>query len=927
MRWFGDIKIRNKLFIVFGILLSVATFFAVYAVVGIINVSNNLEELINTYQTRQIHLAEAIADVYRIRLVNLSKGYLLEEDLTEIVSELNIDLDENIGLFTENLHSYRELVNSDNRFTLAEKQARLNYVDEIMELFDEFLDITRVLDAAAESNDKQEMVSVIEESIQVGNELSRRVRELRDRIFSTTRQKAAETQDVTYRTLNIIFIISVLFILISALFMLFTVRNIDQPITKLEKAMVEIAKGDLSYPVRSERKDELGTLANCVGDMIDELVKFNEKKQQEELLQEALNAAKSASAAKSSFLANMSHEIRTPMNVVLGVTEILLQDEKLAPETTDALRKIYNSGDLLLSIINDILDLSKIEAGKLELSPHKYDLASLINDTVTLNMMRIGSKPIEFVLSVDENLPSTLKGDDLRIKQILNNLLSNAFKYTDRGLVRLKVFAENASPGGDSTELVFVVSDTGQGMSVEQVEKLFDEYARFNSEANRTTEGTGLGMSIVRNLIELMNGSISVESEVNLGTAFTVRLQQGGADSAVLGKELAESLQSFQLNDLKQSGKAQIVYERMPYGRVLIVDDAETNLYVAQGLMAPYELTIETANSGFKAIERIKDGNVYDIVFMDHMMPIMDGIEATAKIREMGYMHPVVALTANAVAGQAEVFLANGFDGFISKPIDMRQLNEALKKFVRDKQPPNVVMEARSQAGESSSGKNGSSVHNGAPASSGAVAHSGSPAQSAMPAQNARYLRLMEYFILDANRASTTLEELLSKAGALTDADLQLFTTTVHAMKSALANVGETELSSFAAYLEQAGRNKDTVLISAETNAFLRRLQAIALKLTPPEQTYYTSDTPREDRLYLCERLLAVKEACEVFDKRTAKEIITTLRHKNWPQKIKQMLDTMAEQLLSGDFDEVSQVSESIIKRLSFELNHLPGEN
>jgi len=665
--------------------------------------------------------------------------------------------------------------------------------------------------------------------------------------------------------------------------------------------MVEIAKGNMSCPIRSERKDELGTLANCVGDMINELEKLNEKRQQEELLHEALNAAKMASAAKSSFLANMSHEIRTPMNVVLGITEILLQKETLPPDIREAVCKINNSGDLLLSIINDILDLSKIEAGRLELSPHKYEVASLINDTVTLNMMRIGSKPIEFILSVDENIPSTLTGDDLRIKQIMNNLLSNAFKYTEEGVVKLAVSAKPlmdhpAEPGnppgkagdGEEVALIFVVSDTGQGMSEEQVQKLFDEYTRFNSEANRTTEGTGLGMSIVRNLVEMMSGTISVESEVDKGTIFTASLPQVGAGSGVLGKRLAESLQNFNLNDLKQQRKAQIVYEPMPYGKVLVVDDAESNLYVAQGLMAPYELTIETAGSGFDAIKKIKAGNIYDIVFMDHMMPVMDGIEATSKIRDLGYHHPVVALTANAVTGQEEVFLTSGFDGFISKPIDMRQLNAALKRFVRDKQPPEVVKAARQKAG------------------SHANDICGAPEQ--LPAQS----QLHKFFVNDANKAIATLEELLGVSDAYTQEDVKLFTTSVHAMKSALANIGESELSSFAARLEHAGRNSDTDTLTTETPDFLSRLRALVKSLTPPEQTAYASETSNGDISYLRERMLTVKEACKTYDKRTIKEIINELTPKAWPHQTKQLLDTMSEQLLNGDFDKVSLTAEMI---------------
>ena len=397
-------------------------------------------------------------------------------------------------------------------------------------------------------------------------------------------------------------------------------------------------------------------------------------------------AALSASRSKSAFLATMSHEIRTPMNAILGITEIQLHDETLAPNTREALGKIYNSGELLLGIINDILDLSKIEAGKLELTLGEYNAANLIRDTAALNIMRIGGKPIEFELSVDENLPSTLIGDELRIKQILNNLLSNAFKYTEKGLVKLSVSVGGGNENSEAA-LVVEVSDTGCGMTEEQLNVIFDAYTRFITEANRVTEGAGLGMNITYNLVRLMNGEITVKSEPGKGTIFTVRLPQGTTASAALGKEMAESLQGFRMNDTKQIKRAQVVFEPMPYGSVLVVDDVELNLYVVEGLLAPYELSVETVKSGFDAIDKIKGGKTYDIVFMDHMMPQMDGMEATKIIRDMGYTRPIIALTANALVGQAEIFLANGFDGFISKPVYVRRMDALLKKLIHDKQP------------------------------------------------------------------------------------------------------------------------------------------------------------------------------------------------------------------------------------------------
>jgi len=411
--------------------------------------------------------------------------------------------------------------------------------------------------------------------------------------------------------------------------------------------------------------------------------------------------AEAANNAKSAFLARMSHEIRSPMNIILGITEMLLEKEGLSHDIKEALGKVYNSGYLLLGIINDILDLSKIEANKLELTPVNYDVVSLINDTVQLNVMRFDNKPIQFELNADENIPVTLLGDELRIKQILNNILTNAFKYTDSGKVSMTAAAEykmSEQEENPRVTLIFSISDTGCGMTCEQVNKLFDEYTRFNLEANRATEGTGLGMNITNRLVQLMNGEIIVESELNKGSTFTVKLPQGIVPGAgVIGSELAENINKCSRGKSAPPVKksAQIIREYMPYGKVLIVDDMEPNLYVARGLLSSYGLSIETVLSGEEAVEKIKKGLTFDIIFMDHFMPGMDGIETVKIIRGLGYTYPIVAMTANALAGHAEMFAKNGFDGFIPKPIDIRQLNDMLNKLIRDRYPAETVEAAR----------------------------------------------------------------------------------------------------------------------------------------------------------------------------------------------------------------------------------------
>jgi PAS domain S-box-containing protein len=607
--------------------------------------------------------------------------------------------------------------------------------------------------------------------------------------------------------------------------------------------------------------------------------------QREEMAQLAKQQAKAEAAnrAKSTFLASMSHEIRTPMNAIMGITEIQLQKRDLSTDTKNALNIIYNSGYTLMGIINDLLDLSKIEAGKLELINNRYEMASLINDAINLNMMHIDSKPIEFKLHVDENLPFELIGDELHIKQILNNLLTNAYKYTDSGEVSLSFTAETSGNDVSDVRLTITVCDTGQGMTEEQVKSMFDAYSRFNMEANRFVEGTGLGMNIVQHLVNKMGGDISVNSAPGEGTEVTVHLTQGYSSPARLGKELAENLMGFRLTGMSKRKREQIVQDYMPYGRVLVVDDMETNLYVARGFLLPYGLAIDTALSGKEAIEKIGRGNVYDIVFMDHMMPVMDGIEAVRVIRAKGYTLPIVALTANAVSGQAEMFMTNGFDGFISKPIDIRELNASLNRFVRDRQPPEVVEAARAAYG---------------------VGASDSETQQVKP-------ELLKIFTRDAKKAIAVLQE-YEESKEYESGNLQTYIVNVHALKSALANIGKTELSGFAGELEQAGREGNVALIIEKNSAFMDELRAVVDNLKSDKAEYGAEEVSDEDTAHLRKMLLVIKDSCAAYDKRAAKDALAELRQKPWPPAYSDVFDTIAEHLLHSDFDEVKAVCEGM---------------
>jgi CheY-like chemotaxis protein len=434
---------------------------------------------------------------------------------------------------------------------------------------------------------------------------------------------------------------------------------------------------------------------------------------------------------------------------------------------------------------------------------------------------------------------------------------------------------------GDDLLLRFAVEDTGQGLKPEDKEKLFSEYLRFNTEANRTTEGTGLGLTITRKLVDLMDGTIEIESEYGKGSTFTVTVKQTAVECGVLGPELSQRMRDFTFLGERKLTKLRIIHEPMPYGKVLIVDDVETNLFVAEGLMTLYQLKIETALSGYEAIEKLENGHSYDVIFMDHMMPKMDGIETTRKIRAGGYAGVIVALTANALVGNDEMFKQNGFDDFIPKPIDVRHLNACLNKYVRDR-----------HLEEAEKYKEMAAIP---PAAGTALPASANP-------------KLLEVFRKDAEKAVSTLRETFNNG------DTKLFTTTVHAMKSALANVGEKEASADAEALEKAALDGDTGFVSKNTGAFIEKLEVLIKSLKTAEPTGSGADVP-EDTAFLAEQLSIIKAACADYDDTAVYAALDRLKEKKWKTETSAALEEIRDAMfLHSDFEEAGKLAESAFR-------------
>jgi PAS domain S-box-containing protein len=401
-----------------------------------------------------------------------------------------------------------------------------------------------------------------------------------------------------------------------------------------------------------------------------------------------------ANRVKTLFLESMSHEIRTPINTIMGASEILLQTKSIPYKAQNWIKLINISGNLLLGIIDDLLDISKIESGELIIDEKEYIVASVINDIIQPNTLYGDRKAVLFDLQINEELPATLIGDEMRIKHVLNNLISIVFRFAVSGSIRLS-FSFESGPDPDCVMLVLNVKNSNKGLTDKQINEIYEELIRFDAEYNYSEEGTGVGISITKRLVELMNGCINVTGKFSKGTEFTVRLPQKVKDREPLGKNTADRLKAFTYAVDKRSERRKTPRDIMPYGKVLVVDDAESNSLVTVALLNVYKLQIETVESGFAAIKKINAGNIYDVIFMDHVMPIMDGVEATKHLRDGGYSHPIVALTANAMCESEEFFLSNGFDEVVIKPVDIRLLTSILNKYVRDKQPPDVIEATR----------------------------------------------------------------------------------------------------------------------------------------------------------------------------------------------------------------------------------------
>ena len=538
------------------------------------------------------------------------------------------------------------------------------------------------------------------------------------------------------------------------------------------------------------------------------LVDDTEHHQYMEELQKQRDIADRANEAKSRFLANMSHEIRTPINAVLGMDEMILRESTEKPIRAYA-ADIMSAGRTLLSLINDILDLSKVEEGKMEIIPTQYDLSSLINDLVNMIRERAVKKGLKFNVEADVHVPHILIGDEIRIRQCAMNLLTNAVKYTEAGEVTMKVTFEKLQMP-DHIMLEICVEDTGIGMKEEDMENLFSPYKRIEEKRNRTIEGTGLGMSITRQLLELMGSELCVKSEYGKGSVFSFRIDQ----EVVKWEEIGDV--ASRINDTRKLSYEYHELFHAPDARILVVDDTEMNLTVMQNLLKKTGIKIDTAMSGSEALKLAAE-NWYDVIFIDHMMPDMDGIETLRNIRKSGMSKdaPAVALTANAVSGAREMYLEAGFEDYLSKPVDGEKLERML---LLDLLPDDKISDP--DCDEETPGEHTYEHSEDKTATDLLLKLKEVPdidPQTGLKNCGSAegYISVLSVFHQTASVKAAEIEDLYRNG------DIENYTIKVHALKSSARIIGATLLSEMAKDLEDAGKRNDTAYIEDNTDRLL----------------------------------------------------------------------------------------------------------
>lgn len=614
--------------------------------------------------------------------------------------------------------------------------------------------------------------------------------------------------------------------------------------------------------------------------------------EQNHLMKRLVLQTEDANRAKTNFVSNMSHEIRTPMNSIVGITEILLRSRH-SPKEQEYLLNIQSSGRVLLTIINDVLDCSKMEAGKMQLFDEPYDTCSLFHDLRISMENRIGHSGLELIYDIDQDIPCKLKGDMGRIRQVIINLVNNAIKYTEKGSVRFSVHVRQKNT--DKVMLYYEVADTGIGIRKEDHKILFDAFQRVEMDRNRYVEGTGLGLTISQNLVNMMGGVIEVESEYGKGSRFFFTIEQTIIDPTPVS---AVNYNGQKDNVTEKEAECLFI---APEAHILLVDDNELNLVVAKELLKPLRMQIDTAENGLQAVKMVR-GSQYDLVLMDHMMPVMDGIEAAKAIRalpEDKYQKlPIIALTANAMVDARKEFLNAGMNGFVAKPIDFARICNQLKLWL----PKDLVRdvpkeEAKKLLADDLSDREiqpedpqmGFSFEEG-------VNHCGS---------KAALMKTIRIFYRTIDSKANKIEQCL-KEGLISD-----YVIEVHALKSSALLIGAVPLSEAAKELEDYGKQGKTEVLEEKTPDVLTLYRDLKNILRPYAEKEEDAKKEFSDGEWIT-ALQQIHQCIEQFDLDGVDQIMEQLEEYQVPECIRESMDQLRVYVADVSLEEIMELTDTM---------------
>lgn len=618
--------------------------------------------------------------------------------------------------------------------------------------------------------------------------------------------------------------------------------------------------------------------------------------EQNHLMKRLVLQTEDANRAKTNFVSNMSHEIRTPMNSIVGITEILLRSRH-SPKEQEYLLNIQSSGRVLLTIINDVLDCSKMEAGKMQLFDEPYDTCSLFHDLRISMENRIGHSGLELIYDIDQDIPCKLKGDMGRIRQVIINLVNNAIKYTEKGSVRFSVHVRQKNT--DKVMLYYEVADTGIGIRKEDQKILFDAFQRVEMDRNRYVEGTGLGLTISQNLVNMMGGGIEVESEYGKGSRFFFTIEQTIIDPTPVS---AVNYNGQKDNVTEKEAECLFI---APEAHILLVDDNELNLVVAKELLKPLRMQIDTAENGLQAVKMVR-GSQYDLVLMDHMMPVMDGIEAAKAIRalpEDKYQNlPIIALTANAMVDARKEFLNAGMNGFVAKPIDFTRICNQLKLWL----PKDLVRdvpkeEAKKLLTDDLSDREIQPENPQTEFSFGeGVKHCGS---------KAALMKTIRIFYRTIDSKANKIEQCL-KEGLISD-----YVIEVHALKSSALLIGAVPLSEAAKELESYGKQGKTEVLEEKTSEVLAMYRDFKNILKPYADKEEAAKQEASDGEWI-QALQQIHQCIEQFDLDGVDRIMEKLEEYQAPECLRESMDQLRVYVADVSMEEIMKLTDTMTKLL-----------